>query len=90
MIRALKVADVEKAASYNKIPVIDGCSEKYHPSQTLGDILTMMEYSKGLKNIKKAAWLGIENNVSNTLKLACAKLGIKIAIISPGSGQGKY
>jgi ornithine carbamoyltransferase len=83
MFRALKVQEVEKAASLNIIPVIDACSEKYHPSQTLGDILTMMEYSKGLKNIKKVAWLGTQNNVSNTLKLACAKLGIKITIISP-------
>lgn len=83
MFRALKAADVEKAALYNKIPVIDGCSEKYHPSQTLGDILTMMEYAKGLKNIKKVAWLGIQNNVSNTLKLALAKLDVQTVIISP-------
>jgi len=84
MFRAMKVANVEKAASYNQIPVIDACSEKYHPCQALGDMLTMIEHTKGgLKNIKKIAWLGIENNVSNTLKLLCAKLGIKIAIIAP-------
>lgn len=83
MMRALKVADVETAASCNQIPVIDACSEKYHPCQALGDFLTMIEHSNGLENIKKIAWLGIENNVSNTLKLACAKLGIKIAIIAP-------
>ena len=52
MFRALKVADVAKAA-YNQIPVIDACSEKYHPCQALGDILTMMEHSGGLQNIKK-------------------------------------
>lgn len=83
MFRALKAADVEKAASFNQIPVIDACSEKYHPCQALGDILTMIEHSNGLDKIKKIAWLGIENNVSNTLKLACAKLGIKVAIVSP-------
>ena len=83
MFRALKVADVAKAASYNQIPVIDACSEKYHPCQALGDILTMMEHSGGLQNIKKITWLGIENNVSNTLKLACAKLGIKVALAAP-------
>lgn len=83
MIRALKAASVEKAASYNQIPVIDACSEKYHPCQALGDMLTMIEHSKDLEKIKKIAWLGIENNVSNTLKLLCAKFGIKIAIISP-------
>ena len=83
MFRALKSSDVYLASSYNRIPVIDGCSEKYHPCQALSDILTMQEYSHSLKKIKKVAWLGIENNVSNTLKMACAMLGIKITIISP-------
>lgn len=83
MFRAMKAADVELAASYNQIPVIDACSEKYHPCQALGDLLTMIEHSNGLENIKKITWLGIENNVSNTLKLACAKLGIEVAIAAP-------
>lgn len=83
MFRALRATDVEKAASCNQIPVIDACSEKYHPCQALGDILTMIEHSQGLKNIKKITWLGVENNVSNTLKLACSKLGIKVAIAAP-------
>jgi len=83
MFRAMKAADVELAASFNQIPVIDACSEKYHPCQALGDLLTMIEHSGGLENIKKITWLGIENNVSNTLKLVCAKLGIEIAIAAP-------
>lgn len=83
MMRALKANDVELAASFNKIPVIDGCSEKYHPCQALGDILTMAEASGGVEKIGKVVWLGAENNVSNTLKLACAKLGIDIVICSP-------
>lgn len=80
MFRAMKVADVEKAASFNRIPVIDACSEKYHPAQALSDLLTMAEKAGGVENIKKIAWLGIENNVSNTLMLMCAKLGIEVAI----------
>jgi ornithine carbamoyltransferase len=83
MFRALRASDVLKAASYNTIPVIDACSEKYHPAQTLGDLLTMAEHSGGIENVKKIAWLGIENNVSNTLMLACAKLGIHVAIAAP-------
>lgn len=80
MFRALSAADVIKAASYNRIPVIDACSEKYHPAQALSDLLTMAEKSGGIENVKKITWLGVENNVSNTLMLACAKLGIKVAI----------
>ena len=83
MFRAIKADDVIKAASFNRIPVIDACSEKYHPAQALGDILTMSEHAGGLDNIKKVVWLGIENNVSNTLKLACAKLGISVVIAAP-------
>jgi len=80
MFRAKKAQDVLTAASFNQIPVIDACSEKYHPAQALADLLTMSEKAGGLENINKVAWLGVENNVSNTLMLACAKLGIKFAI----------
>ena len=83
MFRAQSAADVITAASYNKIPVIDACSEKYHPAQALSDLLTMVENSGSVENIKKIVWLGIENNVSNTLMLVCAKLGIKIYIVAP-------
>lgn len=83
MMRALKADDVIKAASYNRIPVIDACSEKYHPAQALSDLLTMAEKSNGIENVKKITWLGVENNVSNTLMLACAKLGIKVVIAAP-------
>lgn len=83
MFRAKEYKNVEIAASFNQIPVIDACSEKYHPCQTLGDLLTMAEHSGGLDKIKKVVWLGIENNVSNTLKLACAKLEIDVYLVTP-------
>lgn len=88
MFRAKSASDVELAASYNKIPVIDACSEKYHPAQAISDLLTMEEHSDGLENIKKVVWLGVENNVSNTLMLACAKVGIKIVIVAPEVDEG--
>lgn len=83
MFRAKEYKDVETAASFNQIPVIDACSEKYHPCQALGDLLTMAEHSGGLDKLKKVVWLGIENNVSNTLKLACAKLSIDVYLVTP-------
>ncbi|MFA6943561.1 MAG: ornithine carbamoyltransferase [Patescibacteria group bacterium] len=83
MFRPKKHADAATAASFNAVPVIDACSEKYHPCQALADLLTMAEKAGGLEHIKKIAWLGPENNVSNTLKLACAKLGIMVAVASP-------
>jgi ornithine carbamoyltransferase len=85
MFRARKAEDVLKAARFNQIPVIDACSEKYHPAQALSDLLTMAEHSGGIDKVRKVAWLGIENNVSNTLALACAKLGIQVDLASPES-----
>jgi len=83
MFRAKKAEEVIKAASFNRIPVIDACSEKYHPAQALSDLLTMTEHSNGLENVRKVVWLGIENNVSNTLMLACVKLGLQFTIVAP-------
>ena len=83
MYRPLEADSVLKAASYHRVPVIDACSEKYHPCQALSDLLTMAEKSNGVENIRKVVWLGIENNVSNTLMLLCAKLGIKFVIVAP-------
>lgn len=83
MFRALKSSDVELAASFNIIPVIDGCSEKYHPCQALGDMLTMIENLGNLESIKKIVWLGIENNVSNSLMILCAKLRVPLWIVAP-------
>lgn len=83
MFRSLKVADVELAASYNRIPVIDACSELYHPCQALADFLTMYEAAGNLMNIRKVAWLGLEGNVSSSLMRVCTKLGIQFSIASP-------
>lgn len=88
MFRAKKAKDVIEASSFNRIPVIDACSEKYHPAQSITDIVTMAEKSNGIENVKKVVWLGTENNVSNTLMLACVKLGIKFVICAPEIDQG--
>src|SRR5574343_531657 len=53
MFRAKKAEDVSQTAALNQLPVIDACSEKYHPCQALGDILTMAEYSGGIDKIGK-------------------------------------
>ncbi len=83
MYRALDSKKVTTAVSQNIVPVIDGCSNKYHPSQAISDIFTMAEISGGIEKVKKVVWLGIENNVSNTLVLACLKLGVHVYIVSP-------
>lgn len=87
MYRSLDSKRVLEAASFNNIPVIDGCSEKYHPAQALSDLFTMAEIKGGIDKIHKVVWLGIENNVSNTLALVCAKVGIEVIIAAPETDE---
>ncbi|MFP4403904.1 MAG: ornithine carbamoyltransferase [Candidatus Woesearchaeota archaeon] len=83
LYRPKKTENIINLSSFSNIPIINGCCQKYHPTQSLTDLMTMFEYSRGFKNIKKVVWIGIENNVSNTLKLLCSKLGLKLFILSP-------
>ncbi len=78
-LRNQSLLDAEKVAN---IPIINGCCEKYHPCQGISDAMTMIEKSRGLKNFKKKkiVWLGVANNVSNSLVNACTKLGAKITL----------
>lgn len=80
MYRALKNEDLMTAARVAKIPVINALDKKYHPCQGLGDALTMIEKSGGSVDDfkgKKVVWLGVANNVSNSLMQVTTKLGGK-------------
>jgi len=79
MFRPLKYQSIVEAAKVAKIPIINALCEKYHPCQGLGDALTMIEKAGTLKG-KKVVWLGIGDNVSNSLVMACTKLGAKITM----------
>lgn len=72
---------IEMAENIN-IPIINGCSERYHPCQALADAVTMIEYGGTLKG-KKVVWLGIANNVSNSLVGVCTKLGARVTLCIP-------
>lgn len=83
MYRPLEHKSLVDSMDVEQIPVINACSEKYHPCQALGDALTMIEHSGGqLKDLKgkHVVWLGIGNNVSNSLVKVCVTLGAKITL----------
>jgi len=83
MYRPLKHQSLVEAARFDRMPVINACCEKYHPCQALADALTMIEKSgETLDSFKgkKVVWLGIGNNVSNSLVQVCTKLGAKITL----------
>jgi ornithine carbamoyltransferase len=75
--------DLEKIISSSRVPVINGCCEKFHPCQALTDILTVSEHYDGELSSAHIVYVGVQNNVSNSLAGICSKLGIQLSIATP-------
>jgi ornithine carbamoyltransferase len=69
-------------AQASRVPVINGCDEKYHPSQAIADLITMKEKMGKLKGVK-LTFIGIHNNVCNSLIEGCTKTGVKLTTVTP-------
>jgi ornithine carbamoyltransferase len=82
MARLTKNADLQKMAEASRVPVINGCDEKYHPSQAVADLITIKERMVKLKGVK-LVYVGIHNNVCNSLVEGCTKTGVKITTVTP-------
>ena len=82
MARLLRNADLQKMANASLVPVVNGCDEKYHPSQAIGDLITMKERKGSLKGTI-IVYIGVHNNVCNSLIEGCTKTGAKITTITP-------
>ena len=67
---------VEELAKYAGVPVWNGLTNEYHPTQMLADMLTIREHLGGLKG-KKLTYMGdARYNMGNSLMITCAKLGM--------------
>ena len=82
MARLLRHADLKAMAEASKVPVINGCDEKYHPCQAISDLMTMKEKKGSLKGLK-LVYIGVHNNVCNSLIVGCTKTGVKITTVTP-------
>ena len=82
MARLLQNADLQKMMKASRVPVINGCDEKYHPSQAIADLITIKEKKGALKGAK-LVYLGIHNNVCNSLIEGCTKTGVKLTTVTP-------
>ncbi len=82
MARLLRNADLQVMARASRVPVINGCDEKYHPSQAIADLMTMKEKKGKLKGLK-LVYIGVHNNVCNSLIEGCTKTGVKITAVTP-------
>lgn len=82
MARLLKNANLKAMAESSKVPVINGCDEKYHPCQAISDLMTIKEKKGSLAGLK-LVYIGIHNNVCNSLIEGCTKVGMEIAVVTP-------
>lgn len=79
---------VEELAKYAGVPVWNGLTNEFHPTQILADFLTMMEHSdKPLSQIKFAYLGDARNNMGNSYMVGAAKMGMDFRSVSPKSLQ---
>ena len=82
--RGFKQEIVEELAKFAGVPVFNGLTDEYHPTQMLADVLTMREHSdKSLHDISYAYLGDARNNMGNSLLLVGAKLGMDVRIAAP-------
>lgn len=82
MARLMRHEDLKVMAKASRVPVINGCDEKYHPCQAIADLMTMKEVKGNLEGIK-LVYVGVHNNVCNSLIEACTKVGVRITTVTP-------
>ena len=67
---------VEELAKYSSVPVWNGLTNEYHPTQMLADMLTIREKLGRLKGVKFVYMGDARYNMGNSLMIVCAKLGL--------------
>lgn len=74
---------VEELAKYATVPVWNGLTNEFHPTQMLADMLTIKEEFGTLKGLNFTYLGDARNNVANSLMVACAKLGLNFTCCAP-------
>lgn len=75
---------VEELARYAGVPVWNGLTDEYHPTQILADFQTMLEHSDRPLNKLKLCYMGdAKNNVGNSLLVGSAKMGVDFRVAAP-------
>jgi len=80
--RAYRHADVAELAKWATVPVINALDDLEHPCQALADLFTVQEHKGELKGLR-LAYVGDGNNVCHSLLLACAVVGMDVAVACP-------
>jgi len=79
---------VEELAAYSGVPVWNGLTDEFHPTQILADFMTMLEFSDKPLNKISFAYLGdARNNMGNSLMVGAAKMGMDFRAVAPKTVQ---
>ena len=74
---------VEELAKYAGVPVWNGLTDQFHPTQMLADLLTIEEKFGTLKGLRFTYMGDARNNMGNSLMIACAKMGLHFTACAP-------
>ena len=74
---------VEELAKYSDVPVWNGLTNEYHPTQMLAMLLTVKEHLGRLKGVKLVYMGDARYNMGNSLMVACAKMGMHFTACAP-------
>ena len=87
--RGSKQAHVEDLANFSGVPVWNGLTDEWHPTQILADMLTMQEHGRGKQlHEMKFCYLGDgRNNMGNSLMVGLVKMGVDFRIAAPKAYQ---
>lgn len=83
--RGFSQETVEKLAKYSGVPVWNGLTDEYHPTQILADFLTLKEQFGRLGGLKLVFVGDGRNNMANSLMIGSAKMGLDFVILAPKS-----
>ncbi len=89
MGRLKKHDDVLTLAKHSRVPVINGCDDRFHPCQALADLLTILE-TAGTFEGQTLTYVGVHNNVANSLCWGCSKSGVKLILVTPEVHPAAY
>jgi len=75
-------ATLRRLAEASQVPVINGCDDRFHPSQALADFMTILEVEGGFDGLT-VCYIGVYNNIANSLVEGSLALGVRLLLVTP-------
>lgn len=81
MVRLQQHAQTLEFAQHSRAPLINGCDERFHPCQALADMMTIYERTERWDSC--LAFVGVHNNVANSLACGLSRVGMRLILVTP-------